>query len=305
MTIVEAPGWAEGMAASIRAGIAALPERTDAVLMLLADMPEIGARDLDRLIAGFDPAEGREIVRAATADGVPGHPVLFGRRFFESLAALEGDRGARDLLREGSDYVVEVRLDGQAAVTDLDTPEDWDAWRAAGARPSLSDSCVVASSMLKRLLAGAAPASRPVMATRVVCPPSVHHLPALQPDRVRPEDHHQPALIGARGSTTVIRVVPSASTGRTLDETRLAQAEAIAQQQRQRRARQRIARRVAIRLRVEDCDPLAVGDHHRALRRIVFEADPSGFRQIEATGLDRAVRVRLAEVPCAARSRVR
>jgi molybdenum cofactor cytidylyltransferase len=101
--IVEAPEWAEGMAASLRTGLAAVAPETDAVVVLLADMPEVGARDIDRLIAAFDPAEGRELCRAVTAEGVPGHPVLFGRRFFETLAALSGDRGAREVLREAAE----------------------------------------------------------------------------------------------------------------------------------------------------------------------------------------------------------
>ena len=98
---VEAADWAEGMSASLRAGLAAVSERADAVVVLLADMPEVGAGDIDRLIAAFDPAEGREACRAVSADGVPGHPVLFGRRFFEALAGLSGDHGARELLRDG------------------------------------------------------------------------------------------------------------------------------------------------------------------------------------------------------------
>jgi molybdenum cofactor cytidylyltransferase len=93
-------------------------------------MPEVGAGDIDRLIAGFDPEEGREIVRAVAADGTPGHPVLFGRRFFESLAALRGDRGARDVLAEAGEFAVEVPTGGRRALTDLDTPEAWAAWRA-------------------------------------------------------------------------------------------------------------------------------------------------------------------------------
>ena len=92
-------------------------------------MPEVGAADIDRLIAAFDPAEGREACRAVSADGVPGHPVLFGRRFFEALAGLSGDHGARELLREAAGLVVEVPTPGRAAVVDLDTPEEWAAWR--------------------------------------------------------------------------------------------------------------------------------------------------------------------------------
>ena len=114
--LVEAPDWAEGMAASLRAGLAAVAAEADAAVILLADMPEVGAAEIDRLIAAFDPAEGREICRAVSVDGVPGHPVLIGRRFFESLAALTGDRGAREVLRDAADFVVEVPTAGRAAV---------------------------------------------------------------------------------------------------------------------------------------------------------------------------------------------
>ncbi len=128
--IVEAADWADGMAASLRAGVAAVGEAAEAVVVMLADMPEVGPASIDRLVAAFDPAEGREICRAVAADGTPGHPVLFGRRFFESLAGLRGDRGARDLLVEAAEFVVDVPTPGQGAAIDLDTPEDWAAWRA-------------------------------------------------------------------------------------------------------------------------------------------------------------------------------
>lgn len=125
------PRAAEGMATSIAAGISALSPRVDAALVVMGDMPEVSAADINRLIAGFDPEENRSIVRSVTSDGVPGHPVLFGRRFFEELKSLEGDRGARDVVREHPEYVVDVVLSGQAAVTDLDTPEAWVEWRSA------------------------------------------------------------------------------------------------------------------------------------------------------------------------------
>ncbi len=128
--IVEAADCAEGMAASLRAGLRAVGGRAEAVVVLLADMPEVGAGDIDRLIAAFDPGEGREICRAVSAEGVAGHPVLFGARFFETLAGLSGDRGAREVLIEAAEFVTDVPTTGQGAVIDLDTPEAWAAWRA-------------------------------------------------------------------------------------------------------------------------------------------------------------------------------
>ncbi|MDF2234392.1 nucleotidyltransferase family protein [Albimonas sp. CAU 1670] len=130
LTLVENPEAAEGMAASIRRGLAAIDPETDAVLLALADMPEVSAAHADALIAAFDPARGAAICRAADAQGRPGHPVLFGRRFFESLSRLTGDEGARDILRANADFVTLVTTEGRAARLDLDTPEAWAAWRA-------------------------------------------------------------------------------------------------------------------------------------------------------------------------------
>jgi molybdenum cofactor cytidylyltransferase len=125
------PRAAEGMGTSIAAGVTAVRPDADAVLIVLADMPDLRGADFDRLIAAFDPGEGRAIVRAVAEGGKPGHPVLFGRRFFELLRGLEGDRGARALIEDYPEFVVDVGLPGAAAATDLDTPEDWAAWRAS------------------------------------------------------------------------------------------------------------------------------------------------------------------------------
>ena len=128
--VIEAADWREGMAESIRAGLGAVASDCKAVIIALADMPEVTAGDIDELIGAFDPAAGREICRAVTADGVPGHPVLFGRGFFGALMKLDGDRGARDVLDGAADLVVDVVTHGASAVIDLDTPEDWEIWRS-------------------------------------------------------------------------------------------------------------------------------------------------------------------------------
>ncbi|MDE2790411.1 MAG: molybdopterin-binding/glycosyltransferase family 2 protein [Paracoccaceae bacterium] len=120
----------EGMSASLRAGLMAAPDDTDGVLIALADMPDVSADHVNRLIAAFSPDDGRDVCRASAEDGTPGHPVLFGRRFFENLALLDGDKGARDLLRGASGFVVDVPTAGLAAIIDLDTAEDWVAWQS-------------------------------------------------------------------------------------------------------------------------------------------------------------------------------
>jgi molybdenum cofactor cytidylyltransferase len=130
-TVVENRRAAEGMGTSIAAAMAALGPDVDAVVLALADMPDVSAAHIDRLIAAFDPEEGRAICRAATESGTPGHPVLFGRRFFETLGRLEGDMGARAVIADHQDLVETVPTPGEGAATDLDTPDAWAAWRAA------------------------------------------------------------------------------------------------------------------------------------------------------------------------------
>ncbi|WP_316016193.1 molybdopterin-binding/glycosyltransferase family 2 protein, partial [Roseobacter sp. HKCCA0434] len=130
--VVEVADPGEGMAASLRAALEARAPDTAAVIVALADMPDIAAKDYDALIAGFDPEAGAEIVRATDADGRPGHPILFGARFFDSLSRVTGDRGARDVLHAAQDFTKTVALSGRAATTDLDTPEAWKAWRRSG-----------------------------------------------------------------------------------------------------------------------------------------------------------------------------
>lgn len=124
---LEVAGAAEGMAASIRTAVAALPAATTGLLILLPDLPELDTEDLQRLLAAHEAAPGT-ICRATAEDGTPGHPVLFPARLFPALAGLHGDQGARAAL--AGERPLPVPLPGRRATRDLDTPEDWAAWRA-------------------------------------------------------------------------------------------------------------------------------------------------------------------------------
>jgi CTP:molybdopterin cytidylyltransferase MocA len=126
---VTVPDPSEGMGASLRAGVAALPEG-EAVLVLLADLPEIEAEDLATMLRAARSAP-EAILRATAADGTPGHPVLFPPWARGDLLEARGDAGARDLIRREAARVVTVPLPGARAITDLDTPEAWAAWRAS------------------------------------------------------------------------------------------------------------------------------------------------------------------------------
>ncbi len=126
---VDAPLWADGLAASIRAGMSSIPKDCDSVIIALADMPEVSSEHFKRLFAAYDPLQNHEICRAVTKNGKAGLPVLFGARFFETLKALQGDRGARDVIKDASEFLIDVKTAGNGAIIDLDTSEDWAKWR--------------------------------------------------------------------------------------------------------------------------------------------------------------------------------
>jgi CTP:molybdopterin cytidylyltransferase MocA len=126
---VIAPRAHAGMAESLKSGIARIASDR-AVMLLLADLPEITTRDL-LAIRTAHRATPDAILRGATATGLPGHPVLFPPALLPELAALTGDEGARSVLACHRDLVRLIPLAARHAVTDLDTPEDWAAWRAA------------------------------------------------------------------------------------------------------------------------------------------------------------------------------
>jgi molybdenum cofactor cytidylyltransferase len=120
--IVQNPDFAEGLGTSLRAGIAAVPADSDAAIVCLGDMPRVDAALMNRLIAAFDPDRGALVV-VPTFEGKRGNPVLWSRRFFPDLMAIEGDVGARHLIGRYSEAVAEVTVEGKAALTDVDTPE--------------------------------------------------------------------------------------------------------------------------------------------------------------------------------------
>jgi molybdenum cofactor cytidylyltransferase len=129
VTFVHNPNFAEGLGTSLKAGIAALPATVDGAIVCLGDMPQVDATLVDRLIAAFDPDKGALVV-VPTIDGKRGNPVVWSRRFFPDLTAVEGDVGARYLIGRYPEAVVEVPLSGTAALTDVDTPEALRAVRA-------------------------------------------------------------------------------------------------------------------------------------------------------------------------------
>ena len=130
VSFVHNPAYREGLSGSMRAGLAALPDSAEAALVCLGDMPLVTSEHVERLVAAFDPDEGREIC-VPVFEGKRGNPVIFARRFFTEMAAVRGDAGARHLIGEYEECVCEVAMDDRAVLVDVDSPE---ALRALGRR---------------------------------------------------------------------------------------------------------------------------------------------------------------------------
>ncbi len=128
--VVEVPDADLGMSSSFRRGVALMPSGLEAIMVLPADMPELGPDDLRAVIDAYRLSPRPVLVQATGEDGSPGHPVLFPSDCFPALAALNGDKGARNVLSANRHRLRQVALPGQRALIDLDTPEAWAQWQA-------------------------------------------------------------------------------------------------------------------------------------------------------------------------------
>lgn len=124
---VHNPDFVDGLASSLRAGLAAAADAA-AVIVFLGDMPLVGTGVADALIAAHRAGGGRAPC-VPTHDGRRGNPVLWPAAYFEALAALDGDRGARSLLNDDDGAVIEVPVETDAIFVDIDTAEALDAVR--------------------------------------------------------------------------------------------------------------------------------------------------------------------------------
>ncbi|MEP3677063.1 nucleotidyltransferase family protein [Sulfitobacter sp.] len=130
LTIVPVPDANDGMNASISAGLKALPDGTQAVMIMLSDMPDITESDINKVIQNIDLKSEILIWRTTTTNGSAGHPIVFHAQLIPDLMALSGDHGGREVVRANISRTKLIPLPDDHARTDLDTPEAWANWRA-------------------------------------------------------------------------------------------------------------------------------------------------------------------------------
>lgn len=125
--IVHAADWSEGMAATLRHGLAALPPEARGACVFLGDMPLVPVALCSELAAA---AEQAGYAARPRCEGLPGHPVAFTRAAFADLAQLTGDQGATALLKARAD-VAYIDTAERGALIDIDSPADLAAAEAA------------------------------------------------------------------------------------------------------------------------------------------------------------------------------
>jgi len=119
---VHAVDYGQGLAESLKAGIAAVPPECAGAIVCLGDMPLVTGRMIDRLLSMYDPDEGRMIV-LPTFRGKQGNPMIWDRKFFPEILAITGDSGARFLVGKHAEKVAEVEMADDAVLRDFDTTE--------------------------------------------------------------------------------------------------------------------------------------------------------------------------------------
>lgn len=121
--LVMNPDYKKGMSTSIRRGLRAVDSRSDAILIGLADQPFLKSATVNLLLRAFKQGKGMIVV--PVFQGRRGHPVVFDRRYVAKLSRLKKDVGARSLLQDYPENVVEVKTRSKGAVVDIDTWQDY------------------------------------------------------------------------------------------------------------------------------------------------------------------------------------
>ena len=115
----------EGLSSSLKAGLANITPTPSAVIICLADMPKIQPEHINQLIENFDPLKGWEICIPSN-NGKRGNPVLIGSRFFPYIFETSGDFGAKQVMKQHSDKIVEVEIGTSDIHFDIDTQDEYE-----------------------------------------------------------------------------------------------------------------------------------------------------------------------------------
>jgi molybdenum cofactor cytidylyltransferase len=123
--IVINPDYNRGMASSLRQGLLTIDPRSEAFLVLLADQPGIGQDIINTLIREFEQANPKRGIVRPVYHGRRGHPVLISVQYLQEALQLQGDVGARQILMNHPEDILDIGVDKDVILKDIDTPEEY------------------------------------------------------------------------------------------------------------------------------------------------------------------------------------
>ena len=119
---VHNPDYAAGLSGSLKTALAAIPDKAEGALICLGDMPRVTVEHMTRLVETFE-AQDEPAICVPTHEGKRGNPSLWHREFFAEMSEVSGDAGARHLIGEHAESVIEVEMPDAGILLDIDTPE--------------------------------------------------------------------------------------------------------------------------------------------------------------------------------------
>lgn len=126
--VIHNADYAQGMASSIRAGVRAAGRGRTGYGICLGDMPDVQPSTFEHLAGALH--ENPQSIVIPVYEGMDGHPVFFGSRFYDSLLNLRGDAGGRDLIDRNPYAVIRIPVSDSGILMDIDTDADFSRYEA-------------------------------------------------------------------------------------------------------------------------------------------------------------------------------
>ncbi len=116
------PQFQKGQSHSLKVGLSRVIDTSPAVMFLLADQPLVDAETINCLLDKFWSAD--KDIGVPTYRGKRGTPSIFRKNFYPQIMKITGDTGARQIIREHPDRVLEIEIKDPRLFLDIDTAED-------------------------------------------------------------------------------------------------------------------------------------------------------------------------------------